>query len=101
MKVTQEILEAGMSLRGAWNLAQLKALLPVCEFERAYAWPAKGWKSRLIGSEVKKEQIDEFLRLKNRHLGHKTRDIQGQRTLEAEIYGHLDSIKREIRQRIA
>ena len=96
--VTKDILEKGKSLKGAWNLAQLKVLLPKWEFERNYAWPAKGWKSRLIGSKVSQQQIDEFLRLKDRHLSHKTRDIPGQKTIESEINSHMSSIKQEIKE---
>ena len=84
--VTKQLLEQGRSLNGAWNLAQLKALLPEGEFNRSYAWPAKGWKYRLIGSKVTQEQVNEFLRLKNRHLGHKTRKLPFEQPLESEMY---------------
>jgi len=66
--VTLELLEQGLSCNGAWNLAQLKALLPQKEFERPYAWPAKGWKQRLIGTKVTPRQIDDFLILRNKHI---------------------------------
>lgn len=95
--VTQDLLEQGISLRGAWNIAQLKALLPAKEFKRRYAWPAKGWKHRLIGSKVTQKQVDEFLALKDRHLGHKKRDLPEQMTFEREMYSHIDSIKVELR----
>jgi len=68
MRVTQDILEAGISDNGAWNIKQLKALLPEWEFKRKHAWPAKGWRMRLLDLEVTKEQIDKFLALKNAHL---------------------------------
>ena len=66
--ITNELLEEGISSNGAWNLAQLKALLPQKEFARPYAWPAKGWKQRMIGSKVTQNQIVKFLRLKNKHI---------------------------------
>lgn len=96
----KDLLEKGISLRGAWNLAQLRAILPKNEFIKKGAFPEKGWKSRLIGKELKKEQIDEFLRLKDRHLSHKKRDIPGQITLDSEIFSHMKSIRQEIKQAI-
>jgi len=92
--VTKQLLEQGMSDNGAWNLAQLKALLPKSEFSRPFAWPSKGWKYRLIGSKVTKHQIERFLRLKNKHL---------ERTglLAFEGSSHLRSIKQELKHRIA
>jgi len=98
MRVTKENLEEllvkGMSIRCAWNSAQLKALLPSEEFINGF--PKPGWKIRLIGQNLTQIQIDEFLRLKNRHLAHKSRDIPGQITLDSEIRNHMNSIKAEI-----
>ncbi len=85
-----------MSLNGAWNSAQLRILLPKEKFNPD-GFPCMGWKLRLIGQKLSELQIDEFLRLKNRHLGHKKREIPGQRTFESEMYSHLSSIKQEIR----
>ena len=74
--VTKELLEQGMSLNGAWNTAQLRSILPIHEFTGTGTWSLrKGWKSRLIGSKVTQEQVNEFIRLKNRHLAQKTRMI--------------------------
>lgn len=95
--VTKELLEQGMSFRGAWNMAQLKALLPAKEFKRSYGWPRKGWKHRLIGSKVTRAQVDEFLALKDRHLGHKKRDLPEQMTFEREMYSHIDNMKVELK----
>ena len=99
--VTLELLEQGLSCNGAWNLAQLKALLPQKEFNRPYAWPAKGWKTRLIGSKVTQEQVNEFLRLTNRHLAHKTRMIPFEQPFELAAKSHMNSIKRELKHSIA
>lgn len=93
--VTQELLEQGMSLNGAWNSAQLKAL------GVKTIWHNKGWKSRLLGSKVTQEQINEFLSLTNRHLAHKSREMPEQHKLWQETYSHLNSIKQEIRNAIA
>ena len=91
-----ELLRQGMSLRGAWNSAQIKAL---CKNEVFFGgFPQSGWKGRLIGQNITQAQIDEFLRLKDKHLAHKSRDIPGQRTLESEIYSHIRSIHDEIKQ---
>jgi len=98
--ITQELLEQGLSDNGAYNLAQLKALLPANEFKRPYIWPAHGWKYRLIGSKVSEAQLEEFLRLKNRHLAHKKREMPNQRTFGQEMYSYMQSIKEEIRQSI-
>ncbi len=92
----KELLEAGMSLNGAWNSAQLRALLPKEKFNPD-GFPCCGWKQRLIGQKLTESQIDEFLRLKNKHLAHKKRDLPGQKTFESEMYSHLASIKAEIR----
>jgi len=96
--VTKELLEQGMSFRGAWNIAQLKALLPAREFKRPYAWPAKGWKHRLIGSKVTQAQVDEFLNLKDRHLSHKKRELATMQMFDKEMYSHIDSMKIELRK---
>jgi hypothetical protein len=96
--VTQELLESGKSLHGSWNIAQLKTILPAREFDRPYAWPEHGWKQRLIGREISQAQYEEFLRLKDRHLAHKSRKMPEQRELWQENYSHLASIKQESRQ---
>jgi len=93
--VTKQLLEQGMSLRGSWNMAQLRALGVKTISHN------KGWKFRLIGSKVTQTQVDEFLRLKNRHLGHKTRNLPFSESFEKEMYSHLNSIKQELRHSIA
>lgn len=65
----EELLNLGISNRGAWNRAQLEAILPENEFTGYGTWSVqKGWKLRLIGTELTQAQIDEFLRLKNTHI---------------------------------
>jgi len=69
MIVTEKILEDGLSRRGGFNLAQLKALLPRWEFHAGdNGWPMKGWRRRIVGADVSKEKIDRFLALKDKHL---------------------------------
>ena len=65
MKVTPELLEQGLSYNGAWGRKQLVALgVPV----RKRFKLIKGWKDRLIGSEITEQQKNEFLMLKNAHI---------------------------------
>ena len=89
--VTKELLEQGMSLNGAWNSAQLKALGVKTIYNN------KGWKSRLIGSKVTQKQVNEFLRLTNRHLAHKTRMIPFEQPFEKAANSHMASIGRELK----
>ena len=93
--VTNELLEQGMSLNGAWNSAQLRAL-GIKTIRNN-----KGWKFRLIGSKVTQDQVNEFLRLTNRHLAHKTRMIPFEQPFDSEARSHMNTIKQEIKQSIA
>lgn len=61
-----KLLDKGASINGAWNSKQIRALVDNEEFYGGF--PRPGWKLRLIGRELTKEQIDEFLSLKNQHL---------------------------------
>lgn len=97
--VTEQLLEQGISLNGAWNVAQLKAL-GVKFGGKHHFWPA-GWKKKLLGSKVTQEQVNEFLSLKNRHLAHKSRDISEQQELWHETYSHMASIRQELKHSIA
>lgn len=65
MIITEQILEQGKSSKGAWSKKQLQVLgVPITkEFKLE-----KGWKKRLIGSNVPKGKIYSFLALKDRHL---------------------------------
>jgi len=96
--VTQELLESGLSSHGAYNLAQLHVILPQNEFTGNGTWSLrKGWKQRLIGREINQSQYEEFLRLKDRHLMHKSRKMPEQKQLWQETSSHLDSILQEIK----
>ncbi len=65
VKVTPELLEQGISVNGAWSKKQLLALgVPVGKRFKLI----KGWKDRLIGSEITEQQGNLFLMLKNEHL---------------------------------
>jgi hypothetical protein len=54
--ITSELIEAGRSERGGWNKSQL-ALLGV-------SWPPqRGWKVRVVGRPIPKEDADWFVKL--------------------------------------
>jgi len=61
MILTNDIIKAGASINQGWSLRQIK-LLGAKSFK-------KGWKWRIIGTNVPKKDIEEFLALKNKHLG--------------------------------
>lgn len=62
MKLTRHLLEQGMSRKGSWSVKQLTLLgvKPTGD---------KGWKHRVIGREYPVSVIEEFLSLKDAHLG--------------------------------
>ncbi len=63
--VTQELLEQGLSVNGAWSRKQLVAIgVPV----RKRFKLIKGWKDRLIGSVITEQQKTRFLALKDAHI---------------------------------
>ncbi|MBE3036966.1 MAG: hypothetical protein IMZ70_07810 [Candidatus Atribacteria bacterium] len=94
--VTKELIDEGLSINGALNGAQVKVLMPN---EKLYCgFPRSGWRKRLLGTKVTQSQVDEFLRLKNRHLAHKTRKLPPEKPLYKEIYSHMDSIRQEIKE---
>lgn len=66
VEVTPAVLHAGMSRYGQWGDEQL-ACLGVPMPKRA------GWKLRLYGTLVRREQVEQFLALKDAHLSRKPR----------------------------
>lgn len=70
MVITEDIIEEGLSSNGCLSLKQVKLLLPQWEVLslRPGQWPKKGWKFRILGRNVSKEVIAEFLELKDKHL---------------------------------
>lgn len=60
---TKDVLEAGKSSRGAWSGEQLRL------FGLNIKKLPKGWQKRLIGKHVEQWRIDEFLALKDAHIG--------------------------------
>ncbi len=63
--VTNSLLEQGISVNGSWSKKQLLALgVPI---RRGFKL-VKGWKDRLIGSEITEQQKNKFLDLKDKHL---------------------------------
>ena len=61
MIITNELIEEGKSSKGGWNNEQFK-----CLGELKFA--VKGWKKRVIGTEVSKDAIKRFLELKDLHI---------------------------------
>lgn len=61
MIITNSIINQGASINGGWSLKQIK-LLGAKRFK-------KGWKYKVIGKDIPKSRINEFLELKNKHLG--------------------------------
>jgi hypothetical protein len=62
MIMTDKLLLDGMSSNGGWSDKQI-TLLGV--------WKTKGWRSRLLGSEVSEDRYQKFLNLKSEHLKNK------------------------------
>lgn len=60
MLITETILHNGKSRNGGWSMKQLK-LLGVNVL-------VKGWKRRIVGTQVSKSNIERFLALKDAHL---------------------------------
>lgn len=61
MILTHELMEAGRSGAGAFNLSQLRALgveLP------EKGWPPSGWPRKLLGKEISQERYDAFISLR-------------------------------------
>ena len=105
MLITNDIIKAGASINQGWSLRQIN-LLGAKRFK-------KGWKQRIIGTNIPKKDIDEFLALKNKHLSelepriddsnrqewlskiHKQNPWLNEdpRQLQPEDQAHLDSIK--------
>lgn len=65
--VTNSLLEQGISLNGSWSRKQLEALqVPIGKGFKL----RRGWKDRLIGSEITEQQKKRFIALKNKHINH-------------------------------
>ena len=69
MIVTQEILEQGLSAKGGYNKAQLKALLPEWEFDDSTFGVKSGWKRRILNARRPESKVKDFLRLKDKAQG--------------------------------
>ncbi len=62
MVITLEILKKGLSSNGGYSIKQIRVLgIDNYLFE-------KGWKLALVGSDVPKEKVDNFIALKDAHL---------------------------------
>ena len=63
IEITEAILEKGKSRNNGWNMKQL-SYLGIDELE-------KGWRSRLIGTKVSIDNLENFLEYKDAHLSKK------------------------------
>jgi len=61
MELTMEILNKGRSDNGSWSWPQLKCF-------GLYMNDNPGWLERGLGTEITQEQVDKFMKLKNKHL---------------------------------
>lgn len=61
VRMTEELVEAGRSRNGGWSAAQLR-LFGIEGFP-------KGWKRNVLRMDVPQHTVDEFLALKDKHLG--------------------------------
>lgn len=60
MKLTRELLTAGRSSAGGFNLSQLRVL----GIAPARGWPAKGWTFGLVGTEIGEADYAQFIALR-------------------------------------
>lgn len=58
--LTNKLIEAGCSRNGGWSSRQL-ALFGIDGFP-------KGWKRKLVGQRFPSNIVDQFIRLKDKHL---------------------------------
>ena len=105
MTLTEQILNQGMSARGGWSAKQLRQIVPASEYKGNAAFPVSGWRRRIIGLEVQKEQIEQFLRLRKKDTQEKTGNLFDQKcrpdyTLDTVLLPedgqHMQSIRCEI-----
>lgn len=69
MIITPQIMEAGKSVNGGWNLEQVKCL--------GYkGWEYK-WKRKAIGKDVPEEDVKRFLMLKDAHTNGISKNSKG------------------------
>ena len=81
--LTHELIESGMSRNGGWSAAQLRLIVPPEEFTGNGSISLKqGWKKRLVGAEINQATYEQFLSLKDKHLGRKI-DSSKQLTFES------------------
>lgn len=60
MKITQAILNKGKSSNNGWSYRQISLL--------GENQKNRGWKKRIIGKNVPRYQVEQFLELKDAHL---------------------------------
>lgn len=69
MLITEQVLKQAESINGAWSRKQLETI--------GIKWPPpKGWKKRIIGTEIQDSKIKKLLLLKNKHIERKYKSEQ-------------------------
>ena len=62
IKIDKDLLDRGKSRNGSWSRKQLSLL--------GVKWPLKsGWSRRMIGEIIPSKDAQEFIELKDKHLG--------------------------------
>lgn len=64
MLITEQVLKDAESINGAWSRKQLEII--------GVKWPPpKGWKKKILGTEIEYSKIKKLLSLKNKHIERK------------------------------
>lgn len=71
MKLTQQILNEGMSNNGGWSNNQWRALGVVSPHRQS-----KGWLKDLLGTDISQDKINRFVELRNEHLKKRKKNNQ-------------------------
>lgn len=84
IEITKSILNKGKSINGGWGRNQLKVLGE--DF-------SKGWKKRLIGKTISKEQYNDFIKLKDSHFKRSLEEITEMRKKRKEARRKKNKVK--------
>lgn len=88
MIITKEIIKQGETKKGQLNGKQTIALLVSKEDKKK-----KGWKKRLIGKDIPKENIELFLSLKNYHFKNKKKKVYSKEDKIDKISSYINKRK--------
>lgn len=83
MVLTAKIIDAGASTNGGWNKEQLAIL--------GISWPpVKGWKRRLIGTQISEHQYANFIARRGRKRSGEPRKNFTSPESDSKLLGRLD-----------